>query len=729
MKKFYSLLTLLMVSLTAFMASAAKTVTVECSNVEALELRDGGPDGEILPVEASPAQITINSDALYIGLADDSKILKQITYTCTEGYAKFQSVTTEYFLLPVSDMYEGNVSINIAVETPIVYTVNVDDPSLINIKTSSFDTTSFNLVQGKNEIKVAPYTGLYIELTDPVNYRLTKVWRVSDDKSYKVEAYSKCSLGSWEISAGDEISYTIVPASEFTAPTFTLTVDNPDALNISIDYVERTGFVANEPTEIEMSGSETDISVNCKNYDDEIYQITVNGEVQTSNYFKAHENDNVVITHNFPEIYKNITLVSDPAENIDAVASVKVAGTEVENWKETFPAQQGKKLQIDFNTDFYMVSDVTINGEPETLGYYGNIETRVTDDMTISFKAEKYPTLTATVNVNHPEYVTVRLSSKELSLEPGANTIEFTSNSASLSITTGGNRYSLDVVNTTINGETNNVLSPYGTYLTLQDGMIIDIEASCLPLEEKIVLYSSHASDDKDVFGNFSFYTGLYVTVPAPAGYSTFAFNEEKEKSFNLAARDNDYQNVPTFIYINGEEGGEMMYGSYYLDVADGDVVKLFFFDEPETYTADFDIEEGCEVEVVKDLYTQVADLTAGITDFEGTLVQLRNTNAETPIDVYVAAAEAAQTEDETPGDALEADEDGNYNVTLDGTKKITVALHQSSGVESVVAAEVANRDVYTLTGILLISNASDAQLNALPAGIYVVGGKKLVIR
>ena len=68
--------------------------------------------------------------------------------------------------------------------------------------------------------------------------------------------------------------------------------------------------------------------------------------------------------------------------------------------------------------------------------------------------------------------------------------------------------------------------------------------------------------------------------------------------------------------------------------------------------------------------------------------------------------------------------------MTLDGSKTITVSLAKQDGVESVNAAAVAeSRDVYTLTGILLISNATDAQLKALPAGIYVVGGRKLVIR
>lgn len=37
--------------------------------------------------------------------------------------------------------------------------------------------------------------------------------------------------------------------------------------------------------------------------------------------------------------------------------------------------------------------------------------------------------------------------------------------------------------------------------------------------------------------------------------------------------------------------------------------------------------------------------------------------------------------------------------------------------------------DVYTLQGILLKRNASQDYIDALPAGLYIIGGKKYVIR
>ncbi len=68
--------------------------------------------------------------------------------------------------------------------------------------------------------------------------------------------------------------------------------------------------------------------------------------------------------------------------------------------------------------------------------------------------------------------------------------------------------------------------------------------------------------------------------------------------------------------------------------------------------------------------------------------------------------------------------------MTLDGSKTISVRLENQSGVESVSTGNVdANTDVYTVTGTLVLRNATEAQIKTLPAGIYVVGNRKMVIR
>lgn len=56
--------------------------------------------------------------------------------------------------------------------------------------------------------------------------------------------------------------------------------------------------------------------------------------------------------------------------------------------------------------------------------------------------------------------------------------------------------------------------------------------------------------------------------------------------------------------------------------------------------------------------------------------------------------------------------------------------IDATSGIEDVaVDGKPANADVYTLQGVLLIKDATDEQISALPAGFYIIRGVKTLIR
>lgn len=736
MKKVYSLLTLLMLAILSFNTSASKTVTIYCSFVDAIEVRDGSADGTKLPVEANPATVTFESDALYIGLTDDSKLLSGVVYTCPQGYMQQATITGNSCIIPLADMHPDDVKINIDIVTPKIVKLNVPDPTLITAKTYSNDTNSFDLVEGVNDIKLGQYTNLYVEVKDPANWKLTKFYRVSDNREYTITQYRSCEVNGYEINAGDEFSYTLVPASEFKAPTFTLTVDHPElAEGITVDYNTIKGLEANVPYKYEMSSLTASLQINPK-YGVDIYQVTQNGDVVPPYYdsynFTVNADDNIVVTFDFPEVYSNVTITSEPAENIDFVSGVKIGGVSVENWKETFPGQVGKTMELTFNTDYYKYVGITVNDAPLSDYYgYGPAKVKVTaEDMNIVVTSEKYPVSTATLHVDLPESIELQPNLISTPLVAGENTIEFTEVSSYLNIMAKSG-YMLNKVSTVIGEDvTEQPVYSGRCSISLVEGMIIFVESHAIVKDQHAVIYSTHSSKD-ELFERFQFMNRFdYTEYDLEAGYNHFDF-AQIFNPFALSAMDETHNAIePSSVYINGEK--QAYYYGWEFSLNDGDVVKMFFGIDPATYTATFNVADGCEIEVVKDLIVPVEDLTAGVTDFEGTAIQLKNANAEKSIEVYVAAAEAPAAEgDDTPaGDKLEADENGYYNVTLDGSKTITVSLAKQDGVESVNAAAVAeSRDVYTLTGILLISNATDAQLKALPAGIYVVGGRKLVIR
>lgn len=79
--------------------------------------------------------------------------------------------------------------------------------------------------------------------------------------------------------------------------------------------------------------------------------------------------------------------------------------------------------------------------------------------------------------------------------------------------------------------------------------------------------------------------------------------------------------------------------------------------------------------------------------------------------------------------DDIVADEDGVYTVTVSGNSTtIAIGAPTTTAIESVTIEKPRNNNVYTLQGILLIQNASEAQIDALPRGLYIINGEKRIV-
>ncbi len=57
------------------------------------------------------------------------------------------------------------------------------------------------------------------------------------------------------------------------------------------------------------------------------------------------------------------------------------------------------------------------------------------------------------------------------------------------------------------------------------------------------------------------------------------------------------------------------------------------------------------------------------------------------------------------------------------------VEISTPAGVENVSVDANERLDVYNLQGMLLISDADADQIASLPAGIYIIGGKKVTVK
>ncbi|MBD5226197.1 MAG: hypothetical protein HDS68_09620 [Bacteroidales bacterium] len=739
MKKIYSLFTILLLSVVSF-AVSAKTVYLQCSSsastTDVVEVRDGGADGTLIDVTLSSTPQAVEvTESLYIAVNDEELMLSSVSYNdYYSGVIDNNTCTID------ADVLNENTYVTIYIQAPKYVTVNVPDPSLVTLKPGQYADDAFELTEGPNKLRVGQYDGLYLVLTDTENYRLTRVYRVSDGKTYSVSSFSSCSIYSSDFDNGDVISYVVVPADEFEAPTFKVRVDDPGSVKVSVNYNDVTGLVADEWKEIEMSASTATVSVQHVNYGTELYSVKKNGVEQSGSYgyyymYDVKEGDEIEVKVDFPDEDYTVTVAGDPEEGLGVITEVKVDGETVENWREAMTVHCGKKVTFMLNKDLYDVKGISINGVAQDVTYlYTSYEVKITENTEIVFEAEKKPTYTFILNVDNADAVIAKLNWNQITLHDGENEIEYTKEknyftvepafcgvikSIKLTVTDDGET---DVI--TFDGSMNRYLS--GTEVSL------DIEAEMTERDKSFVTYFDFDMTDNNAYYYYYFYSNNdtnHTNRVVSNGYSVQNFcDAENPFTINWYPRGENLK-----AYLNGEVVEPGTYGSYdVFTFADGDVLKIFDQTVPETFSATFAAEEDTPFTLKKDIITPVDDLSAPVSDFEGTLFTIIPAD-ETQLIVVVtdaiSVAEADEDEAEDNESALAANEEGNYEFVLDGDKNVSIKVNPLTGIESVnaSAATVADSDVYTMSGVLVMRNATPAQLKSLPAGIYIVGGRKFV--
>lgn len=725
MKKFYTIFTLLLLGMVGF-TSQAVTVTLQCMSYwDKLEVRDGGAEGQLIELTGEQNTITVEN-SLYILLNDDELILSTVNYSWYTAQIENNSCN-----IPVENLTD-DMYVTVTVQAPKYVTFNVSDPSLVTIKKGQYANEEFELTTGANRLKLGQYDGIYIEVKDRENMRLTRVYRVSDNKSYEVKNFRECAMYSYDMNDGDLFGYVVVPASEFSAPSFRLRVDNPAEARISVDYNSVDDLVANEWKDMEMSGAQANVSISHINYGTDIFSVKKNGVEQSgsygSYYFSALEGDEIDVKVDFPDEDYKVTVATEPAENSGFITAVSLNGENIDNWQDEMTVHCGNKLKFTMNKDMYVLNGIKVNGVDQDLTYvYETWEYKAVENADIVFLAEKNPTFQLPFTVNDASAVVVKLNYKEVPIQNGENIIEYTSdaNYFQLEPTFGS---TIDKIEIMLDGE---VLTAEGKYTAYLDQSIewFNVTATPLTRDKQFVLYLSYDNGpDLYYFNIFRQNDPSRVDYPNALGYSVVDFGAS-ENPFAVTWYPRNF----SLGYLNGEPAPAGQYGGFELNFEDGDVFKLFDDKEPQTYTAGITVDGDRNFTVKKDIIVAVDDLTQPISDFEGTAITIIP-DPEHTLEVYVKKADApaaeADGDEEDKGTKVELGEDGVYTVILDSDMTITAGDEAKNGVESVAVATTpaaGNSDVYTVTGMLVLRNATPAQLKALPAGIYIVGGAKYV--
>ncbi len=593
--------------------------------------------------------------------------------------------------------------------------INVDDPERVDIQVNY--TSVEGIVAGDNELEIPQYSPLYVYAKN--GYALKSVYCTTTETEVPVYSlnYAYVNVNS---SSDAQLRYEVKSTTMEALRTATVTINVDDASQVSAmlnTTRQRLSLVNGDNTVKFIPGVESPISIAHANYGYVLYQVLLNEEevpAQGTNYsVNVSDGDALTIKANFPEdlVYPiHFNYVNEGTEG--AVSTVTVNGESVTNFNdEDFTVPAGKQVSITFNIQDYQLNSFKVNGT--TTYTYGSYQFFPTGETTLDIDATKYAEYNSTLNIDHAENVTVYKGysynndiisvvdgNNTLTLTPKSNTITIKPNSGckieSISDNLGSTFY------TNYNGEYE---------ITMSEGQIVTVTTSAIVRNDVLTVNL----DEETTITHFNFARADRSSITLAKGANEVKFNSD-DNPFNFSWYD---PSGKTKAFLNGVKTKPYYEGSntYYYSFTNGDVLDVFFVTEVSPLAVTFtnnDESVAANTTVSVDGKGAAINYWAnGLTVLNGTTLSIAPAG-DAPI--YVMNGEKVLT----PA------EDGTYKVTVTEDTALTLSSTSLSGIEEVTANAAADKNaVYNLQGVK-VANRADALRN-LPAGVYVVGGKKVM--
>lgn len=590
--------------------------------------------------------------------------------------------------------------------------LNIDDPARVSVSVN-YGSALEGLVAGDNALSVNEYESVQIKAAaDAFLSKVVRSQEGAEDSEEYVSNMSECNLYISSYYEGAKYTVTTADASSARDGSCRIYVDDPSKVTLQRSGTYTYVDLSEGWNDVKyIKASELPLTIGPKNYGSALYQVKVNGEPVPAEgsawRLSPADGDNIEIFANFPDVDVPVKFSYATDESKGFVTGVTVDGTAVSNYNDdNFTVKAGSNLTISGNTGDYMLNSFSVNGN--SVYFYGQYNFIVTEATTISIDAKKYGTVKATLNVDNASNITVYRGESYyndiIQIHDGDNVIELSETNTQIqikpasgcfitSVTADGSKYSADY-----NGA-------YNIYVT--EGMNIAVVSGAIERNSKAVVYI----DSREAASQyFNFQRNDRSTIDIVTGYNEFNFYEG-DNPFGLSWYGAAYANV----YKNGEAVSPMYSGSttYELTLADKDVVKIYLASDPETYKADITAGAGVgasDVTVVFDRISVPADWAGSRSVLPGTEIAFRAAGEN---DIRVSA----------DGAAVAPAADGAFIVTVNKNTAISVFMAES-GIEAVATGSEPDGAVYNLQGIRV---ADKNGMNDLPAGIYIVNGKKVL--
>lgn len=595
----------------------------------------------------------------------------------------------------------------------ISITVNVDNPEAVDIKVAY---TSIGTVKATNVLTVNEYA--QVEIIGNTGYRVMSVQNPSGD----AVGYLYASSNAWyqnmySSNEGDVYNVTTKTDAEYRDGSCKIKVDVKENVRVQLSntYTTIDYLVDNEFVDVKFNKEQELPIVISSSTSNPLYKVTVNGTVQTSSssyrITPTADTDEIVVESNYPDKDCKVNFVYANEGTSDFITSVTANGTAVKNYNaaEGFTVKAGTSLAFTGNTSDYKFNSMKI-GEENVTYFNGNYNSIIKDNTTITIDVNKYATLTGVIKINNIEgvkvftnyyddtsIIAITSNEQEITRNEQNPKIYIKPNSGYKvnSVTAGGNEVSADYQKIYT--------------ITLTNDMVINVDVTPIVYNDKALIYINKVPTP--YFLCAKSFEGRDREVAKTVGYTNISFDKDSENPLRVTWYDYDVTSTCGAVYLNDVEcakyyGNE---GSYYITISNGDIIKIYPSTTPSFYDVTFTISgvNASDIDVKKDIITEVTDLAAGFSALTGTQVDI------TP-------AEGKNINVSVNDEAITAD-NGVYSFNV--TAATAVKIEEATGINSISSDDKADNKVYTVQGVR-VNNVKN-----LPAGLYIVNGKTRVVK
>lgn len=729
MKRFYSFLAMSLACIVAFAASV--TVTFKVDNPEAVTLYDSNNyNSETWETDPTPwgadNTITVTIDSNTIRLTPTSGYEMTACYNEADEWDKI-------IYSPTS-------------ETKYIYSYTVEDGATYIITTGKIQPKIVNITGDPNAITVSnggeaveAVDGVFsFEVTDKYGsiyinskngYLLESVKDENGEEKLYNKGASEFYLSAYYLHSGDN-NYTVTAlnvADTRTDKVVVNVVGDPAKLKFS-RYATGAVTLTEGMNEVPYNPEiETPFTIEPVSYGTYLYKVEVNGTDLEANYGggtwsinNPQNGDIITIYTEFPDIQVpvHITFTNEGTE--DAVSKVTVAGQEVprEEWlSDNFTVKLGSKIVINFSSLY--------NWEVVGAYVYGDYEKTILTEtpLNIEIKATKMETIPFTVVCNDPDQILVCYgygTDEPYTLTGTTTVLELPKQTymrpINISAKDGYKIVSVIRTDTTADGPVEKDITGNLDYIYVEEeGVTFTVTSEVYERPLTGVLYQAPGQYES-YYVSLDNYGDFQMQIEMKEGYNFFNFCEADMENFWI-----NYYPYPA-VYLGTEQLEKAEFGNTYgLEDYKGEkAIKVFPAEaviEPLKVTTEVSADYTAALEVD---YVEPIENIAEFTVLPGTHVSMNLTQlANHEIITTVTANDVT----------VEADENGLYNFTIAEDTKIKVATEEKSALSSIAADLKVNNDIYNLQGILVKKAATPDDVKALPAGLYIIGGKKVVIK